>query len=468
LALILLLCACQKRSAQNLESPEPTSLLTSGNVACIRQAEGCVLCVGPRPLVEVEERTSHICNPRQPSQCVDFCTALAAECATPWRRGPSCIAKNEDEFRRQEFWLEASDRPVAEIVGRAVDAESRKLEGARVELADGPTVLAEAMTGKDGDFRIVLRTGTFLVRISHPGQATLLDTVRLGPEKGGPQLRVFRLSPEQRLSGRIIDELDRPVAQAQVIAIQKPSDPLSSSETQTAADGSFQLRGLDVRRYTLRVVAFGYQLQDSPRVQSPAKGLVVRVARTHIVRGTILDASEQPLAQAKILVVAIGASESAAVSVWTSGADGRYAIPDLAPGGYLMWAQKGDKATYPPMRVTLEADDLEPLDVDLKLDHEGSLVTGKVQDEDGRALAGAHVDMVPKWPLAVPQTQSAETSRDGKFAVDGLTPGRYEISVRLGLRALPLWAGPRDVQVPIEQGEEVTLDEPIRVRRRLD
>ena len=120
------------------------------------------------------------------------------------------------------------------------------------------------------------------------------------------------------------------------------------------------------------------------------------------------------------------------------------------------------------MRVTLEADDLEPLDVDLTLDHEGSLVAGQVQDEDGHAVPGARVDLDPKWPLAVPVSVGADTGRDGKFSVDGLTPGRYEISVKLGPRTLPLLAGPRDVQVPIEEGEEVDLDEPIRVRRRLD
>jgi hypothetical protein len=75
---------------------------------------------------------------------------------------------------------------------------------------------------------------------------------------------------------------------------------------------------------------------------------------------------------------------------------------------------------------------------------------------------------VPKWPLALPLTLSADTMRDGKFSVDGLTPGRYEIRVRLGPRVLPLLAGPRDVQVPIEEGEEVDLEEPIKVRRRLD
>src|SRR5262249_24903199 len=146
LVLLLALCACQKRSAQSLESPETTPLLMTGNVACIRQDEGCVLCVTPRPPGDIEDRTAHICNPRQPSQCVDFCTTLAAECATPWHSGPTCIAQTLDEFRRAQFSLEAADRPVAELIGRVVDPGSHKVEGARVELADGPTVLSEAWT----------------------------------------------------------------------------------------------------------------------------------------------------------------------------------------------------------------------------------------------------------------------------------------------------------------------------------
>lgn len=442
-------------------------MATLAGVACIRQQEGCILCVARHTPAEVEERLRRLCNPKKTTECTEFCTTLAAECATPWRSGPNCLAQSEDEFRRQQFWLEAADRPSAELVGRVLDAESKKLDGARVELADGPTVVAEATTGKDGGFRIPLRVGSYTMRVSRSGYATQLETVRLLADKA-PPFHVLRMSPEERISGHVLDGSGAPVAGVTVLAVRVTADPLSVAEAQTGADGAFTLRGLDAHRYALRVLAFGYRAVETPRVQAPATRVLWHLERTHIVRGLVTTTDGTPQAQAKILILATGGGAESPVSAWTSGADGRYAIDGLSPGSYLMWAQKNDRATYPPMRVTLEAEDLEPLDVGLTIDHEGALVTGYVVDPDGRPLGGLHVDLSPRWPLALPIALGAETGRDGKFSVDGLTPGRYEILVRQGPRPLPLLEGPRDVEVPIEEGEEVDLDGKVKVRPKLD
>jgi hypothetical protein len=203
-------------------------------------------------------------------------------------------------------------------------------------------------------------------------------------------------------------------------------------------------------------------------VQAPAKAVVARLDRTHVLHGRVTDPSGAPQPHAKIFVTATGAEASRAVSVWVSAADGRYAIDGFAPGTFLVWAQRDDRATYPPMRVSLERDDLEPLELELRLDHEGALVTGHVVDQDGHPVYGAYVELEPRWPLALPVPLGAESGHDGKFAVDGLMPGRYALSVRQGARALSQLAGPREVQVPIEEGEEVDLDEKVQVRTRVE
>jgi hypothetical protein len=48
--------------------------------------------------------------------------------------------------------------------------------------------------------------------------------------------------------------------------------------------------------------------------------------------------------------------------------------------------------------------------------------------------------------------------------VGALLPGRYEISVRVGTRVLPILSGPREVEIPIEPGATVDLADTIVVR----
>jgi hypothetical protein len=67
-------------------------------------------------------------------------------------------------------------------------------------------------------------------------------------------------------------------------------------------------------------------------------------------------------------------------------------------------------------------------------------------------------------PLALPRKAVGELDREGKFVVGSLLPGRYEISVRVGSRILPIQAGPRDVEIPIDPGSTVDLSETIVVR----
>ena len=57
-----------------------------------------------------------------------------------------------------------------------------------------------------------------------------------------------------------------------------------------------------------------------------------------------------------------------------------------------------------------------------------------------------------------------EIDHEGKFLVSGLLPGRYELSVRVGARALPIVSGPREVEIPIEPGASVDLPETVLVR----
>ena len=67
-------------------------------------------------------------------------------------------------------------------------------------------------------------------------------------------------------------------------------------------------------------------------------------------------------------------------------------------------------------------------------------------------------------PLALPRKAVGEIDRDGAFVGRALLPGRYEISVRVGARVLPITSGPREVEIPIEPGATVDLADTDRRR----
>ena len=54
----------------------------------------------------------------------------------------------------------------------------------------------------------------------------------------------------------------------------------------------------------------------------------------------------------------------------------------------------------------------------------------------------------------------------GQFVRPGARPCRYGLSSRVGPRLLPITSGPREIEVPIEEGATVDLPESVVVRPR--
>ena len=160
---------------------------------------------------------------------------------------------------------------------------------------------------------------------------------------------------------------------------------------------------------------------------------------------------------------------SALVSVWFAAfwkvdTNGEFAQDRFQPGTYYLWARHGEMLLYPPEKIEITTDDLEA-EVELKLSHRGARVRGHVTTVGGAPLeTEARAVLFPRSPLALPRKALGEIDRNGAFVVSGLFPGRYELSIRIGARVLPITKGPREVEVPIEAGTTVDLPEPIVVR----
>jgi hypothetical protein len=487
LALLLLAPAGACKRSAGTKNSQPTGSVASvpREVLCMKHPEGCVYCsdrdVSPAPFLDADQSRPTICDPKDDENCVEFCTVLAPECALPWSPKPRCVFNTELEFQRAAFARYTSDRPEVQVAGRLVDESGRRIEGARVDVwvsrGTQLTALAQEVSGKDGTFRLRLRSGlwSYSLRFSRPGLASeiveRLPADKLAPMTG-TQLRVFRLGPEAVIKGRTVDSSPEavPVVDAQVSALRTLEDGIESSTTRTGDDGSFVLGGLEARRYFLRIAKFGWRPTVMKAIQAGSGGRVsIKLMRATIIRGVVRDKDGDPEPNATVATVQSDVPGTPTTPIfWTSDSTGSFAQDRFAPGTYYLWARKGDMLAYPPEKIELpEGGDVE---VVLALQQKGSRVTGRVLPQAAyRISPGARALLVSRSsPLAFPRPAVANLDdSNGRFEFAGILPGRYEIIVREGTKTLAIVSGPREVEIPIDADVTVPLKEAITVRPRI-
>jgi hypothetical protein len=468
-ALVAAAGACRRTSGSRTAPNAASAPLDARDVRCVERPEGCVYCEGrgpTSPLVDPDALPASLCDPKDPGTCVDFCTSLASECAVPWRSGPSCLLPSELEFRRGLFRRDTADRPEALVQGRVSDEAGHRVEGAKIRVWFQGTAILDDASGKDGGFRLRLPVGpwSYAIRVSHAGLATELADLRI--DRGGTLVRNFRLAPEVALRGRVIDGAGDPVGGVTVHALRNADDPIDVAEAQTGDDGSFTLAGLDAKRYTLRASKFGWlPVTLKTPVTVPGPRVTFKLSRTGVIRGRVVDADGDGQPGATVVALPSGGLGAAASPViWEVDTNGEFAQDRFAPGTYYLWARHGEMLLYPPEKIEIAADDLEA-EVELKLSHRGARVLGTVTTRAGAAVdPDERAVLFGRSPLALPRKAVGEIDHAGKFVVSGLLPGRYELSVRVGARVLPIVSGPREIEVPIEPGVSVDLPEPVQVR----
>lgn len=462
--------ACRQTAGTQVAPAATVPATDPQSVRCVDRPEGCVFCEGrgpPPPLLDPDEVPSSLCDPKDPANCVEFCSRLAPECATPWFKGTGCMVASEEEFRRELFRRDTSDRPEVVLQGRVTDDAGRRIEGAKVRAWFQGTAIADELTGKDGGFRLRLPAAPipYMVRITHPGHATEIAEVRL--DRPPTIQRPFRLGPELTQKGRVVDASGAPVAGADVRALRTPDDVAEVALAQTGQDGQFLLTGLEPKKYFLVASRFGW-LAGSARTQGVAGAprITIRLARTGVIRGSVVDGDGDGVARAIVVAMPSGSfGAGSSPIIWTSDTEGKFAQDRFRPGTYYLWARHGDKLVYPPEKIEVVDEPTEA--IELSVTHRGARVRGSVSQSSGLPLdPEARAVLVGRSPLAFPRKAVGEIDRAGAFVIPGVLPGRYELSIRVGPRLLPITSGPREIEVPIEEGATVDLSEAVVVRPR--
>lgn len=333
-----------------------------------------------------------------------------------------------------------------------------------------PVFSAQARSEADGSFTIRgLPQGYY-------GLAATLDGYGYGRvprvETNSAPVEVV-LPKKGGVSGRVTDANGAPIAQftLELMRARNQGDMLGPTElswTISDANGAFRIEGLDPGTFVLLARASGQCPTYSPSFnvqRDVVLGIDVQMDAGGGVTGIVQSSDGKPLAGAKVSLHGprwnppsgdgfFGQDASDPDSVPTTsavtGADGRFTIEHAVPGGMKLYVTH---SRHIAESVSVEIRDRQVADAGAIRLYSGASIVGVVVDENGAPVTGATVNVLMQDgdPLA---THSALTDARGRFRLDALRAGNYEL---MAFPASAEWLFPieEDIQrVYVADGKE--------------
>lgn len=333
-----------------------------------------------------------------------------------------------------------------------------------------PVFSAQARSEADGSFTIRgLPQGYY-------GLAATLDGYGYGRvprvETNSAPVEVV-LPKKGGVSGRVTDAGGAPIAQFTLELMRSRSQldqlgPTELSWNLSDASGAYRLEGLDPGTFVLLARAPGHCPTYSPSFtvqRDVVLGIDVQMSTGGGVTGIVQTADGKPLAGAKVSLHGprwnpptgdgfFGQDASDPDNVPStsavSGADGRFTIEHAVPGSMRLYVTH---ARHLAESAAVEIRDGAIADAGAIRLYSGASILGVVVDEKGGLVSGATVNVLMQDgdPLA---THSALTDARGRFRIDALRAGNYEL---MAFPAAAEWLFPveEDVQrVYLADGKE--------------
>lgn len=243
------------------------------------------------------------------------------------------------------------------------------------------------------------------------------------------------------LSGRVVDEKGRPIANARVVASSasnpEPVDFVDPDRDAvvTRADGSFSIATLSAGTWRITASLGDYAPTTSAPITLDGvharSGFELQLLPGAVVRGTVTDKTGIPVAAANVSVVVQGYLPWRTRRQALTDANGMFSIGGLAPHAVdvVAWHDSGASAII-PIDLAAKRDN----DVALTLDITGTII-GSVVDKSGRPIGDAQVSATPDWASdtvdraawAVRGAQETMTDQSGAFRFAGLPNGSYRV-----------------------------------------
>ena len=322
------------------------------------------------------------------------------------------------------------EAPAQSLIVQVLDVSGRPAAGARVAVYDvfvaaagrlDDMVLAMGTTDGSGRIPFALRGASdLLVLASLPGESAAVKSSLFKTTEATAEIR---LAPSSSIRGRVVFPDELPVAGAGVVAFLENRQGTLVLRAMSEADGRFVIEDVPAdrleRRPLLRVLRgaghWGIEMSASQE-EARSGAVVVRVDRTTVVRGRCVDDKGLVIPHVRLTVYTEKWNWGA-----VSGADGRFEGEFPRGTGFIELASDETlESRIEPFVVDGAALDLG--DVILP---RGVAIRGVALDRDGRPAPRAVVQV-----SSTRRTRSARTDDEGRFAVDHLAPGTYDILVQ--------------------------------------
>lgn len=369
------------------------------------------------------------------------------------------------------FYAEAAAPPVQKctLAGTVVDART----GALLERAD--VVLLSVRGGQrfsakaDAAGRFAfgnLAPGPYRLWAGHSGYVRQEYGSRLAGGAGetlslapGEDRRgaVIRLLPKGLISGRVVDEHGKPIANARVEALRavytSAGRRLSPAEiVHTGKAGGYRLSDLDPGKYYIAAtfqsqedhyaptyhpgtVEFSSALPIEVIPGSEIQGIQVPLLRseTFRIRGRVVDAlTNRPAAGATVVAMrrnSPGSGPAMNKSSVVQDPEGHFELRDLTPGSYVVTAYlREDGGRY------VDRQEVEIADADISGMYlaiaPGVDVTGRIRIEGGGedGVGRPAILLEARDPLPTGSAR-ARVAEDGTFVIEKLAAGAYSVIV---------------------------------------
>lgn len=353
--------------------------------------------------------------------------------------------------------------PIAGVSGRVIDENGDPINGVAVSLRVLPGTQVPASvrrlqgdgwngtTSEKGFFGVSTLPSGLSYELNFRAEGFAPKRLEIGPLEPREQQSEIEvvLTPGRVAYGWVVDEGESPVAGATVQLHRPPSSSTMSyrrrsvedeeavPSTLTDAEGRYELQDLGVGLYNLVVRAAGLAPASIPGLEIPDGppemdfGTVVLVEGATL-EGQVTDADGDPVANAEVsvreeqqMMIMAVASERAV----QTNATGQFVVDGLRPEQPVSISVK--KEGYGTYGLNLIRPPLEePLAIELL---RSVRFTGRVVNEEGLAVEGARVMVGPDYrqgrSVASFRRGSARTEQDGRFAIEGVSPGIVQVIV---------------------------------------
>ncbi len=349
------------------------------------------------------------------------------------------IALSQGELREIELRLETPDQLTVFVTNQLGEPVANADVRASPEDRSRRTAFGDTDAG--GRATLWVATGPAEVEIGHPDMLNVSRKVVLEP--GANELHV-QLGPGGEISGVVRSVDGAPIPGVAVEA--SPELPGDSGDSEAAislrrlsrslappirtvskSDGSFQVAGLDRGRYRLVARLAGYtegQLPDVIEIDGQSVAdLEIVLEPGASIRGSVTGLDSADLASAEVQ-----AWKGALFRNVKPGIDGNFELSALASGSWQVSATTGDR------RSSLQELNLEPggsgASVELQFEP-GFRLSGQVRFA-GEPATGGFVNALLQGQE---QRRRTRTDHQGRFEMEGLAAGTYELRFRHNLGA---------------------------------